>query len=248
MESTRPLAGAMSHAERGGGTGTLGILQLENRPMTVPGAMGHPGTFAYPVRRGAWVDGVVRGDPDLAGAYVEAARALEQGGVAAITTNCGFSVLYQAALREAVAVPVASSSLLLCPLVSSLAPGHGKIGVLTYDARHLGERHLRAAGFTGEVSSVVVAGIEGTASWAELGKPEPAVDATRLAADVREAAARLLITHPEVGALLLECAAFTPFAAQIRADAGRPVFDLVTLADALMASVARGPRPGAPGR
>jgi Asp/Glu/hydantoin racemase len=224
--------------------GALGILQLENRPVTLPGAMGQPATFAYPVRyrtiRGAWVDNVVRGDPELVGAYLEAARALERDGVAAITTNCGFSALYQTALSQAVAVPVASSSLLLLPLLASLAPADGRIGILTYDAHHLGERHLRTAGFTGEMASVVVAGIEGTESWAELGKPEPSVDATRMETDVREAAAGLLAAHPEVSALLLECAAFCPFTARVRADAGRPVVDFVTLANVVMGSVARG--------
>jgi hypothetical protein len=227
----------------------LGILQLENRPVTLPGAMGQPATFAYPVRyrtiRGAWVDNVVRGDPDLVGAYVEAARALEREGVAAITTNCGFSALYQTPLSQAVAVPVASSSLLLLPLLASLTPRDGKIGILTYDARHLGERHLRAAGFTGEMASVAIAGIEGTASWAELGKPEPSVDAAHMETDVRAAAAGLLAAHPELSALLLECAAFCPFTARVRADAGRPVVDFVTLADVVMGSMARG-RPVGP--
>ncbi|MGH7263441.1 MAG: aspartate/glutamate racemase family protein [Candidatus Rokuibacteriota bacterium] len=226
------------------GSGALGILLLENAPLRLPRAMGSPETFACPTLYrtvpGAWVDNVVHGDEKVLEAYIDAARALERAGAAAITTNCGFTVLYQAGVSASVSVPVATSSLLLLPLMARLAPPGRAIGVLTYDGRRLRPRHFEAAGLGGQDVPIVTAGIEGTESWAELAKPEPRVTVEALARDVSSAVHKLLGAHPEVAALLLECAAFCPLTPRIRAEVRRPVLDFITLADVLVGSVAAG--------
>jgi hypothetical protein len=222
--------------------GRLGVLLLENAPLRLPRAMGNPATFPYPTLYrtvpGAWVDTVVDGDETVQAAFVDAARALERAGAAAITTNCGFTVLYQAALSASVSVPVATSSLLLLPLMARLLPPGRAIGVLTYDGRRLRPRHLEAAGVRGAEVPLVTAGIEDTESWAELAKPEPRVMLERLARDVLGAVEKLLGAHPEAASLLLECAAFCPLTPRIRAEVQRPVLDFISLADALVGSVA----------
>lgn len=219
----------------------LGILLLENAPLTLPRAMGAPETFACPTLYrtvpGAWVDNVVHGDPAALDAYLAAARALERAGAAAITTNCGFTVLYQARLSAGVSVPVATSSLLLLPLLARLIPRGRAIGVVTYDARRLGPGHLEAAGAGAHAVPLVTAGIEDTGSWAELAKPEPRLTLDALARDVLETVRRLLRGHPEVSALLLECAAFCPVTPHVRAELRVPVLDFITLADTLVGSV-----------
>ncbi|HZS32042.1 MAG TPA: hypothetical protein VFC42_01540 [Methylomirabilota bacterium] len=218
----------------------LGILQLENRPLTIPGSLGDARRFAYPARGrtvpGAHVDAVVAGEPWLEAAYVAGARALEADGATAIITNCGFAILYQAAMSGAVRVPVAASSLLLLPLLAAtLAPGR-RIGLLTYDAARLTARHLEAAGVTGADERLVVAGIEGTRSWAALAEPVPDVGVESLAADVLGAVRKLRRAHPEVAVLLLECAAFCPVSSRVRTETGLPVLDFVSLADLVMAA------------
>jgi len=232
----------MPHQSRRQDVPALGILTLENAPLRIPGAMGNPDTFPYPTRYrtvpGAWVARVLRGDPEVGEAYVDAARALTREGVAAITTNCGFSVVYQARLAAAVPVPVATSSLLLLPWMARLVPRGHRIGVATYDARSLTPAHLRAAGLLGDDLSVVVEGIDGTEAWAELARPEPRVRRTDLERDVLAAVRRMLGTHPDISIVLLECAAFCPVTPSVRAEAQRPVFDFVSLANLVMASVA----------
>lgn len=222
----------------------LGILLLENAPITLPGAMGNPQTFACPTLyrtvSGARVDNVVGGDATVREAYIESARALERAGATAITTNCGFSVLYQASVSHAVSVPVATSSLLLLPLMARLLPPARAIGVITYDGRQLGSRHLQAAGVGTSSVPVLVGGIEDSDSWSELAKPQPSVTLESLARDVFAIVHRLVAEHPEVSSLLLECAAFCPVTPLVRAEIRRPVFDFVTLADLLMASVTAG--------
>jgi hypothetical protein len=223
----------------------LGILQLENRPLTIPGSLADPGRFAYPIRGrvvpGARVDTVVGGDPALAAAYVAGARALEADGATAITTNCGFTVLYQRAMSGAVSIPVAASSLLLLPLLLATLPPGRRIGLLTYDAARLSARHLEAAGVRGGDERIAVAGIDGSRSWKALAGPVPEVTPEDLATDVLAAVRSLRRAHPDVGSLLLECAAFCPVTARVRAETALPVLDFVSLADVVMAAA-----PGRP--
>src|SRR5947207_14531502 len=115
---------------------TVGILMLDTRFPRVPGDMGNAATFPFPVRyqrvAGADAELVVRrGAAGLLPAFVEGARRLEDEGVGAMTTNCGFVVNFQRELAIAVAVPVFTSSLLLVPLVHRLLASGGRVGIMT---------------------------------------------------------------------------------------------------------------------
>jgi Asp/Glu/hydantoin racemase len=121
--------------------------------------------------------------------------------------------------------------------MARLLPAGRAIGVLTYDARSLTAAHLRAAGMAGDDVPIAIAGIDGSDAWAELQRPEPNPKVEQLERDVLAAARQLLDAHPEISLILLECAAFCAVAPSVRAATGRPVFDFVTLANLLMASV-----------
>src|SRR5438094_4335033 len=130
---------------------TVGILMLDTRFLRVPGDMGNAATFQFPVRyqrvAGADPDLVVRrGAAGLLPAFVEGARRLEDEGVGAITTNCGFLVKFQRELASSVAVPVFTSSLLLVPLVHPLLPSGRRVGIMTVNAGSLTREHLDGAG------------------------------------------------------------------------------------------------------
>src|SRR5690242_5868536 len=105
VEGGRPLYGF-----------SVGILMLEAQFPRIPGDLGNATTFPYPVLyhvvRGASPQRVVlEGDSTLLEPFMEGARALERGGVRAITTNCGFLAMFQRELAAAVRVPVFTSSL-----------------------------------------------------------------------------------------------------------------------------------------
>ena len=74
---------------------TLGILMLDTKFPRIPGDIGNPKTFDYPIRKliveGANPQSVVmKADPNLLEPFLRAARQLEAEGVTAITTSCGF--------------------------------------------------------------------------------------------------------------------------------------------------------------
>ena len=220
---------------------TLGMLQLQNTPIRLPGAISNPATYDFPVRYlqvpGAWTKNVVGTDPAVVTAYIEAAKQLEKEGVAAISTNCGFTARFQKDVAAAVKVPVALSSLSLVPFMARIIPPGKKLGIVTYDAKQLVELHFNGAGWSMKDTPAVTVGIEGSESWTEMAKPDPKFNVTMLERDVLAATRKLLSANPGVVALVLECSAFPIVAAAVRREIGLPTVDFSTLQRFLMASV-----------
>ncbi len=212
----------------------IGILMLDTVFPRIPGDIGHAATFPFPVLyhkvRNAFPTRVVReGDPGLLEGFIEGARALEANGVLAITTGCGFLSLFQRPLSEAVRIPVFTSALLMVPLVARMLGPDRSVGIMTVDSVSLGPRHLAAAGITEEIP-VVIAGLEnGRAFTPVLLDNELELDVEAARREHVEVARDLIERHPEVGAIVLECANMPPYARAIRESTGRPVFDITTL-------------------
>jgi hypothetical protein len=83
---------------------SIGILTLDTKFPRVPGDIGNASTFNFPVRlkvvKNASIDRVVKkGDPSLLEPFIRAARELENEGVKAITTSCGFWCCFKINLR-----------------------------------------------------------------------------------------------------------------------------------------------------
>ncbi|ASP89352.1 hypothetical protein CDO26_34090 (plasmid) [Sinorhizobium meliloti] len=224
----------------------LGILDLEPgsdpNGSPVSGSLHNPSIFAFPTIRetvpGAWADVVVRGDPSLEGPYIAAAQCLVGRGATAITADCGFSIRHQAAIAAAVPVPVAVSALLLTPMIVRQLSGGAKLAVLTFDSTHFGAELLGLSD-PGDLSRVVVGGIENTPTWEnEMARPPVRTDLSILQEDVCSCVERLREKHPEIQALLLECTMFPRIAQSLRQSTRLPVYDVTTLSRMLMESIA----------
>lgn len=208
---------------------SVGILMLDARFPRIPGDMGNAATWPFPVHyrivRGASPDLVVRqGASGLLPHFIEAARELVADGVDGITTNCGFLSLMQTELQAAVSVPVATSSLMQVGMVNALLPTGRRAGVLTVSASTLTPAHLAAANVPPDTP---IGTTEGGREFtrAILGNEmELDVDAAR--ADNVDAARALVADHADLGALVLECTNMVPYAADIRAATGLPVFSI----------------------
>ena len=57
---------------------------------------------------------------------------------------------------------------------------------------------------------------------------EPGLDVAAATEDVLAAGRALVATHPEVGALVLECTNMVPYAPALRRDLGLPVYSIYT--------------------
>jgi Asp/Glu/hydantoin racemase len=209
----------------------VGILMLEARFPRIPGDMGNALTWPFPVHykvvRGASPDRVVRqGARGLLETFIEAARELAADGVDGITTNCGFLALFQRELAAAVPVPVATSSLMQVAMVNRLLGPGRRAGILTVSASALTAGHLDQAGVPqGTPVGTTEGGREFTR--AILGN-EMELDVEAARRDNVEAAVALKECHPELGAMVLECTNMVPYAGDIRAATGLPVFSIET--------------------
>lgn len=227
---------------------SIGILNLErgaspgsSPPPPRPGSMLDPASFNFPLITetvaGAWVENVVRGDPALEPAYVGAARRLVARGAVLISSTCGFSIRHQQAVAASVGVPVVMSSLLLLPTLLRYVPPASKIGVLTYDSNHCGEG-LLGIDDPAERARIVIGGIEGGKFWHdELKRPPPPIDVASIESDVGARIRSLRDSHPEIAAILFECAAFPMVSPAIRRQAKLPIYDITDLCRLMIASV-----------
>lgn len=215
---------------------TLGILMLENT-VQLPGYMSDPTIFPYPTKRikvpGATTERVVAADPALRQAYVDCAKQLEQEGVSAITSNCGFTAAFQEAVSEAVSVPVGLSNLMLVPHVAKMLPAGKRIGLITFDSRNLNEKHFNAAGWNSKDVPLAIAGIDGTESWREMMALDPNPTVKAMIEDVMAGVTSILNSHDDIGALVFECTGFPVTSSAVRQKTGLPVADILSLADLL---------------
>jgi Asp/Glu/hydantoin racemase len=209
----------------------VGILMLEARFPRIVGDMGNALSWPFPVHykivRGASPDRVVRRNAEgLLDDFIAAARELVADGVDGITTNCGFLSLFQEELADAVGVPVATSSLMQVAQVNRLLPKGRRAGILTISSSTLTPLHLEKAGVpTGTPVGSTEGGREFTR--AILGN-EMTLDVEAARADNVAAALQLQADNPDLGALVLECTNMVPYAADIRAATGLPVFSIAS--------------------
>jgi hypothetical protein len=210
---------------------TLGILMLDTAFPRIRGDAGNAATWPFPVRiavvRGASPDRVVRGRAEgLLDGFVAAGRELAVGGAVGLITTCGFLVLHQRELAARLPVPFAASSLLQLPVLERALPRGRRPGVLTIDAASLSRAHLLAAGAD---PATPVAGVDPAGEFAQaiLGN-RATLDTAAAEREVVAAGERLAAAHPDLGAIVLECANMPPYAAALRQRLGLPVHDMVS--------------------
>ena len=211
---------------------SVGILMLEARFPRIPGDMGNALTWPFPVHykvvRDASPDRVVRrGAEGLLEVFIAAARELEADGVDGITTNCGFLALMQEELAAAVNVPVVTSSLMQVEQVNRVLPKGRRAGILTISGSSLTEAHLRKARVP---EGTPIGSTEGGREFTRaILDNELELDVEAARNDNVEAARALQAAHPDLGAIVLECTNMIPYAADVRAATGLPVFSIASL-------------------
>jgi hypothetical protein len=207
---------------------TLGVLMLDTRFPRWPGDIGcAQGLAGAVIRRrvvGALprrvvVDAAALRSSALDRAFEAAAHELVAAGATVLATSCGFLVLLQSALQQALPVPLVSSSLLQLPALLEREP---RVGVLTIAAAALGVEHLRAAGVPeSRLGDVVVEGVAPDSAFAcaILGN-QPTLDAAQAGRDVVAAALALKRRAPALRRVVLECTNMPPFARAIAQASG----------------------------
>lgn len=212
----------------------IGILILDAAYPCVPGNVGNATTYPFPVRykevRGSSIERLLNErDPELLKPFIDGAKELEAEGVRAITGACGFMALFQKQVAEAVEIPVFLSSLLQVPFICRTLTSKQKVGIITANAGVLTDEHFANVGIAKEMP-IVVYGMEDQEEFrTSILEEKGTLDSDLIEKEVVGVAERMVLEHPEVAAILLECSDLPPYAAAVHAATGRPVFDFITM-------------------
>ena len=209
---------------------SVGILMLDARFPRILGDVGNALTWPFPVLykvvRGASPQRVVKErSAGLLEPFLDAAAVLVDQGADGITTSCGFLSLFQTELAARCNVPVATSALMQAPFIERLLPPGRRVGILTVSTATLLPEHLEAAGVALD-TPVLGTDESGTEFTRVILNDEQHLDVAAAERDIVDAGKRLVATHPEVGAILLECTNMCPYAGALRAHTGLPVYDM----------------------
>ena len=225
------------------GQPVIGILMLETAFPRIPGDVGNPETFPFPVLyrvvKGAVPDRVVRdADPQLIRLFSDAAADLEQAGVKAISTSCGFLAIFHRELVNAVKVPMFTSSLLQVHAARAIIKNNQKVGIITASEQSLTREHFAGVGIDSYPTAIV--GMDESEEFAAvfIGGKET-IDVEKCRKEMVAAGRRLIASHPDVGAIVLECTNMPPYARDVQAATGLPVFDVVTMINTAYSSVVK---------
>ena len=223
----------------------IGIIYIEDVYYPIlPGNVVNACTYPFPVRmipvKGINCDELFSCDEKVGHAIKEACGQLEKEGVRAITGACGFFGNYQKEMSGICSVPVALSSLLQVPWVlATLKPGE-KLAILTADEKSITKRLLDNCGITEEMlKRIVIKDLAGSDNFSCVIKNWGEWDNDLARNDVVTKAVEAVEENADIGAILLECSDMPPYAADIQAEVGLPVFDFITLIKWLYSSVAQ---------
>jgi len=211
----------------------IGILMLETTFPRIPGDIGNPETFAFPVIYKT-VSGaspkkvVIDADEGLIEGFIDAGHALVAQGVKTITTSCGFLALFHRQLVEALPIPVYTSSLLQVHLAGTVIRRDQKIGIITARKQSLTSAHFTGVGIQDYPLAVV--GMEDAEEFdAVFIGGKQTLNEKKCRREMQSTAFKLVSAHPEVGAIVLECTNMPPYADTVRQATGLPVFDVVSM-------------------
>jgi hypothetical protein len=222
----------------------LGIIILDDVYPGFPGdvrnASAYPFPIQYEIAEGVDIQALVWKEdksPCLA-PIKRAAKKLEAMGCRAIGAECGYFAYFQREIADCVSVPVFMSSLLQVPWAQQVIGPDQVVGVLVARSQFMAEAHLQAVGIR-LGSNYVLAGAEDDGRipefenlWNARVRPDPPEAYYEKAeAQFLGVATDFYRAHPDMGALVLECTGFQPFARAVQREIDIPIFSWGTLLD-----------------
>jgi hypothetical protein len=227
----------------------LGVILLDDVYPGFPGDVRNASSWPYPlqydVAEGVDIFRLVDPDhPDRDSCFeaiLASARRLERLGCRAIAAECGFFCYFQRRIADALSVPVFMSSLLQVPWARQTLGQARSVAILTGFPQSLTPRHLDAVGIVADERTKLFSTYELCGSdapefkklWSTRGlrTDPPSADFELAREQIVRAARAIVADNPDVGALVLECTGYPPFAAAIQAAIDLPVFSWGTLLD-----------------
>ncbi len=210
---------------------TVGILCLRSNHPLLPGNVQHAQSFDTPVLYHVielddpWP--MMRGEPQVAEMLAEGVAALARQGVRAVAGACGSFGYYQKVVAATAPVPVFLSILTQIPFLLQSLPREARIAVIPAVGESMNARIYEACGIE-DPSRLHIAPMRGRLVFDALLDDSTMHDVEALRREMIECAVTAA-REPGVAAILLQCSELPPFAADIQAATGLPVFDMTML-------------------
>lgn len=222
----------------------LGVMLLDDVYPGFPGdvrnASGYPFPIQYEIITGVDIKKLVVDDNKIMclPPIIKAAQKLEKLGCRAIVAECGYFAYFQREVAASVKIPVFMSSLLQVPLAQQVVGNNRVVGILMANAQHLTDHHLESVGIR-LASNYVIGGAmddgrcqEFDHLWTSgLRSNPPAADYTKAESEFLSVAVAFYQQHSKMGAMVLECTGFPPFARALQREIHIPIFSWGTLID-----------------
>ena len=225
----------------------IGIALFDGRRYPIlPGDVANASTYDYPVRLKV-IEGLFdtptpwdknRAVPADIQKIIDAVKSLEDDGVRAVVTACGFFSVVQEILADAVHIPVFTSPLMMVPQIVRMIRRDRSVCIITASERLLVSDYLTAVGIASDMP-VHIVGMEASTEFyaTHMGGTQTTLDVDLQTRELVEIARNAVIRFPDIGALLLECSQLPTFAADIQDVVNLPVFDYIGFIDMIYCSV-----------
>jgi len=222
----------------------LGVILLDDVYPGFPGDVRNASAWPFPIQyevvRGVDIHRLVveKDKSPCLEPILETARTLEWMGCRGIAAECGYFAWFQREVAAAVNVPVFMSSLVQVPIAQALVGPRKVVGILVANAGHLADRHLSSVGIS-LGSNYVIGGAmdEGKCKefdhlWTGGRRTDPPSAVYEKAeAEFLRVGTEFFRRHSNMGAMVLECTGFPPFARALQRIIDIPVFSWGTLLD-----------------
>jgi len=222
----------------------LGIILLDETYPGFPGDVRNPSAYPYPIQYevapGLDIKKLLHdSDKDqYLDTILTAALKLQKIGCRAIAAECGYFAFFQKEVAARLDIPVFMSSLLQVPWAQSIINPERVVGILMASKKALLEKHLLSVGVRPGTNYVVGDTMDDGQCrefdnlWTEELRPEiPQADYQRAEEDFLGVATAFYEKHPNMGAMVLECTGFPPFARAVQRAINIPIFSWGTLLD-----------------
>ena len=233
---------------------TVGILQLPANIPMLPGDVGNPTTFDFPVLYELieeidpfWVL-ASEPHPVVMKKVIAACKRLTMQGVTTIIGNCGFFANYQPEVSMSLdpGVQFFNGSLMQVPVLLNSVGANKKVLVLTASAELLiPSPALKNSGVSDkDMSRLVIVGNENGKEMKRVTEETGSFNPKKLEQELVELAIDAVKKHPDIGAIVLECTEFPPYAYAIQEATHLNIWDFVTMTNFMHAGAMRKPFTG----
>ena len=225
----------------------IGIALFDGRRYPIlPGDVANASTYDYPVRLKV-IEGLYETPtswnrtlkiPADIQRIVDTVKSLEDDGVRAVVTACGFFSVVQDILADSVDIPVFTTPLLMVPQIVRLIGSDRSVCIITASERLLVSDYLTAAGIELDMP-VNIVGMEPSAEFyaTHMGGTRTTWDVDLQRRELVEIVQNAVLRFPNIGAFLLECSQLPTFSADIQDVVNLPVFDYIGFIDMIHLSV-----------